>query len=68
MWICLPAWTPRTRSGRRGDARILADLGLPADELEVLAVQTDLYPDEQLAAIAGRCGFAHHFAEVLKDR
>lgn len=51
-----------------GDARILADLGLPADELEVLAVQTDLYPDEQLAAIAGRCGFAHHFAEVLKDR
>ncbi len=41
-----------------GDLAILADLGLPADELEVLAAEVELYPDEQLAAISRRCGFA----------
>lgn len=51
-----------------GDLHILADLGLSADELEVLVAETELYPDEQLAAIARRCGFADHFAEVLTHR
>jgi putative tRNA adenosine deaminase-associated protein len=41
-----------------GDLAILADLGLPADELELLAGDLELYPDEQLAAIGRRCGFA----------
>jgi putative tRNA adenosine deaminase-associated protein len=49
----------------QGDMAILADLGLPADELEVLAGEWDLYPDEQLAAIARRCGFADALAGVL---
>ena len=48
-----------------GDLGILADLGLPADELEVLVSQVDLYPDEQLAAIGRRCGFAEALAEVV---
>ena len=48
-----------------GDLAILADLGLPADELEVLAAEADLYPDEQLAAIGRRCGFADALAEVV---
>ena len=48
-----------------GDLSIIADLGLPADELEVLASQVELYPDEQLAAIGRRCGFADALAEVV---
>lgn len=48
-----------------GDLGILADLGLPADELEVLAAEVELYPDEQLAAIGRRCGFAEALAEVV---
>jgi putative tRNA adenosine deaminase-associated protein len=51
-----------------GDLSILADLGLPADELEVLASELELYPDEQLAAIGRRCGFADVLAEVVDDR
>jgi putative tRNA adenosine deaminase-associated protein len=50
-----------------GDLAILADLGLPADELQVLAAEVDLYPDEQLACIARRCGFAEPLAEVVDD-
>ena len=48
-----------------GDLSILADLGLPADELEVLAAEVELYPDEQLAAIGRRCGFGDALAEVV---
>jgi putative tRNA adenosine deaminase-associated protein len=51
-----------------GDLAILADFGLPADELEVLAAETELYPDEQLAAIGRRCGFADVLAEVVDER
>jgi putative tRNA adenosine deaminase-associated protein len=51
-----------------GDLAILADLGLPADELEVLAGEIELYPDEQLASIGRRCGFGDALAEVVDDR
>ena len=51
-----------------GDLSILADMGLPADELEVLAGEVELYPDEQLASIARRCGFAEALAEVVDAR
>jgi putative tRNA adenosine deaminase-associated protein len=51
-----------------GDLAIVADLGLPADELEVLATETDLYPDEQLIAIGRRCGFGEALAEVVDAR
>ncbi|MEK6437552.1 MULTISPECIES: tRNA adenosine deaminase-associated protein [unclassified Pseudonocardia] len=48
-----------------GDLSICADLGLPADELEVLAGELDLYPDEQLAAIGRRLGFGEALAELV---
>lgn len=51
-----------------GDLGIVADFGLPADELEVLAGEFELYPDEQLAAISRRCGFADVLAEVVGAR
>jgi putative tRNA adenosine deaminase-associated protein len=50
-----------------GDLSILADLGLPADELEVLAAEVELYPDEQLASIGRRCGFADALAKVVSS-
>ncbi|MFB9383530.1 tRNA adenosine deaminase-associated protein [Pseudonocardia petroleophila] len=51
-----------------GDLSILADFGLPADELEMLAGELELYPDEQLATIGRRCGFADALAEVVDAR
>lgn len=51
-----------------GNLAIFADLGLPADVLEVLANELELYPDEQLASIAGHCGFADVLAEVVDAR
>ena len=48
-----------------GDLAILADLGLPAAELQVIIEEIDLYPDEQLTMIAQRCGFAEHYSALL---
>ena len=48
-----------------GAQDILADLGLPAPELQVIAGEVDLYPDEQLQIIAQRCGFADEFSKLL---
>ncbi|GAA1390736.1 tRNA adenosine deaminase-associated protein [Pseudonocardia kongjuensis] len=50
-----------------GDLGILADLGLPADELEVLVSDLELYPDEQLDTIARRCGFAGQLDEIVNS-
>ena len=51
-----------------GDLSILADLGLSADELELLAGELELYPDEQLDTIGRRCGFADALARVVDAR
>ena len=51
-----------------GDLSIFSDLGLPADELEVLAGELELYPDEQLTAIGRRCGFDKALAELLRGK
>lgn len=48
-----------------GALDILADIGLPAGELQVIIGEVDLYPDEQLQIIAQRCGFADEFAKLL---
>ena len=48
-----------------GALDILADLGMPAPELQVVAGEVDLYPDEQLQIIAQRCGFADEFTKLL---
>ncbi|TWH21287.1 putative tRNA adenosine deaminase-associated protein [Prauserella rugosa] len=50
-----------------GDLEILADLGMPAPELEVIAGETELYPDEQLGMIAQRCGFGEAFNKALDE-
>jgi putative tRNA adenosine deaminase-associated protein len=48
-----------------GDLAILADLGLPSPELQVIVDEMDLYPDEQLQMIAQRCGFDDEFGALL---
>jgi putative tRNA adenosine deaminase-associated protein len=50
-----------------GDLEILADLGLPGVELEVIVGEVDLYPDEQLQMIAQRCGFADELTALLDE-
>ncbi|MCP2251704.1 putative tRNA adenosine deaminase-associated protein [Prauserella aidingensis] len=50
-----------------GDLEVLSDLGMPAPELEVIAGETELYPDEQLGMIAQRCGFGDEFNKVLDE-
>jgi putative tRNA adenosine deaminase-associated protein len=44
---------------------IVADLGLPGPEMQVIIDEVDLYPDEQLQMIAQRCGFDGEFGKVL---
>lgn len=48
-----------------GELSILADLGLDEMELGALSGDLDLYPDEVLASIAGRLGFAAQFGRAL---
>jgi putative tRNA adenosine deaminase-associated protein len=50
-----------------GDLEVLADLGLPGPELEVIVNEVELYPDEQLQMIAQRCGFADEFRTLLDE-
>jgi putative tRNA adenosine deaminase-associated protein len=48
-----------------GDLGVLADLGLPAEEMQVIIDEVDLYPDEQLDMIAQRCGFRPQLSALL---
>ena len=48
-----------------GDLSIFADLGLDEMELGALAGDLDLFPDEVLARIAGRLGFAPALERAL---
>lgn len=49
-----------------GDLSLLNDLGLPEQELQLIVGEEDLYPDEQLALVAQRCGFGEQFAALLE--
>lgn len=51
-----------------GDLGLLADLGLPAAEMQVIIDEVDLYPDEQLDMIAQRCGFRSQLSELLEKQ
>jgi putative tRNA adenosine deaminase-associated protein len=51
-----------------GDLGLLADLGLPAAEMQVIIDEVDLYPDEQLDMIAQRCGFQPQLAALLEKQ
>lgn len=49
-----------------GHMDIIADLGMGHMELEALCDDTELFPDEQLEAIAKRFGFSEQFVELLE--
>ena len=49
-----------------GHQDIFADLGMPHMELRALCDDSELFPDEQLEAIAKRLGFGNEFAELLE--
>ena len=49
-----------------GDMSIFADFGLGADELGLLCRDEDLYPDQQIKAIAKRLGFSEQLKSVLR--
>lgn len=48
-----------------GDLGIFADLGLEPMELGAICDDLELYPDEQLEAIAHRLGFGNEFSEAI---
>lgn len=49
-----------------GDMSIFADFGLDADELGLLCRDEELYPDQQIKAIAKRLGFSQELKSVLR--
>src|SRR6478736_9158988 len=49
-----------------GDLSLLADLGVPEQEMQLIVNDVELYPDEQLTMIAQRCGFGDAFAALLE--
>lgn len=50
-----------------GDLAVLADLGVPAEQMQIIVDEQDLYPDEQLAMIAEACGFATVFQAAVEQ-
>lgn len=50
-----------------GDLDIFSDLGLHSMELSTLCDDADLFPDEQIEAIAARLGFGENLAELLES-
>jgi putative tRNA adenosine deaminase-associated protein len=50
-----------------GDVGLLEDFGVSADEIVVICQDEDLYPDDQLAAIAARVGCADQWQAALDD-
>ena len=49
-----------------GHMDIISDLGMGHMELETLCDDAELFPDEQLEAIAKRLGFSNEFIELLE--
>ena len=50
-----------------GDLDILSDLGLHSMELSTLCDDADLFPDEQIEAIANRLGFSEQLTVLLES-
>ncbi len=48
-----------------GHLEILADLGMNGMEISALCADAELFPEEQLEAIASRLGFGEEFSELL---
>ena len=49
-----------------GHIEILSDLGMNGMEISALCDDPELFPDEQLEAIANRLGFGDQFSELLQ--
>ena len=49
-----------------GHIEILSDLGMNGMEISALCDDPELFPDEQLEAIANRLGFGDQFAQLLQ--
>lgn len=63
----LPEGDDADRVQPAGDLGIFADFGFSAMELGALCDDLDLYPDEALADIAGRLGFAEQFESAVES-
>ena len=50
-----------------GDLDIFSDLSLQSMELSTICDDADLFPDEQIEAIASRLGFGDDLAELLES-
>ena len=61
----LPIPEDDEESGPVGHIEILADLGMSGMEITALCDDEELFPDEQLEAIAARLGFSDQFTELL---
>lgn len=48
-----------------GELGLLADLGVPEEQMSLIVGDEDLFPDEQLQMIAESCGFADQFAVAI---
>lgn len=48
-----------------GELALLADFGVPQEQMQVIVDEVDLYPDEQLEMIATSCGFGEQYAAAL---
>ncbi|WP_029137575.1 tRNA adenosine deaminase-associated protein [Nakamurella lactea] len=48
-----------------GELGLLADLGVPEEQMSLIVAEDDLFPDEQLQMIAESCGFADQYAAVV---
>ena len=62
----IPVPDEEEEPGPIGQLEILADLGLSGMEITALCDDEELFPDEQLEAIANRLGFGDQFAELLE--
>ena len=51
-----------------GDVSLCEDFGLEAPELMMICQDEELYPDEQVRAVAKRLGFAAELATALRGR
>jgi putative tRNA adenosine deaminase-associated protein len=48
-----------------GDLALLADLGVPEQEMQIIVDDAELYPDEQLFLIAERVGFDDELHRII---
>lgn len=51
-----------------GDVSLCSDFGLDGAELIMICEDEEMYPDEQVRAIAKRLGFAHELTAALRGR